>query len=82
MIAEAERAPIVLGEGAVAFDENGRLVAQNIKSRERRTFTLSPGQTVYDEAGNILATNQKGEEARLMTVESWRWSLAIQAWAC
>ena len=69
VIAEAPRAPLVLGEGAVAFDESGRLVAQNIKSREPRTFTLSPGQTVYDEAGNILATNQKGEEARLMTVE-------------
>lgn len=69
VIAEAPRAPLVLGEGAVAFDENGRLVAQNIKSSEPKTFTLSPGQTVYDEKGNVLVTNPKGEDARLLTVE-------------
>ncbi len=69
VIAEAPRAPLVLGEGAVAFDESGRLVAQNIKSSEPKTFTLSPGQTVYDEKGNVLVTNPKGEDARLLTVE-------------
>ena len=69
VISSVARAPIVLGEGAVAYDERGNLVAQNIKSSEPRTFTLSPGQTVYGEDGQVLVTNPKGEDARLLTVE-------------
>jgi hypothetical protein len=69
VISSVARAPFVLGEGAVAYDEQGNLIAQNIKSREPRTFTLSPGQTVYGEDGKVLVTNPKGEDARLLTVE-------------